>query len=331
MTIGVVIVTYNSATVIRDCLHSLHQSQGVRLKVIVIDNASTDHTRDVIRDWAEARLRFAELPSIADRSAAPEFADLMLASSAINAGFAAGVNVGLKVLLPLPDIQLFWILNPDARVRPDTAAHYARRAAEVGRFGLMGGRTLYMSPADIIQSDGGTVNAWTGMCANCNLGRRASATPYPAEARFDYIPGANVVASREFLETVGLMEEGYFLYYEEVDWALRRGALKLAFAPGAVVEHHGGSAIGSPVLGRTQGSPFSNYFNYRNRMRFMRRFFPRRLPVAYLYSALKIARLAAQGFHDEARAAFCGLHDLSPPKSVRRRLSDEAARVAFGE
>lgn len=331
MTIGVVVVTFNAATVIRDCLHSLHQSRGPRLKVIVIDNASTDHTLDVIRDWAQAKLRFAELPAIPDRWAAPEPADLMLASSAINAGFAAGVNVGLQALLRMPDIQLFWVLNPDVRVRPDTAAHYARRAAEVGKFGLMGGRTLYMSPGDMIQSDGGTVNAWTGMCANYNLGRPASGTPYPADARFDYIPGANVVASREFIESVGLMDEGYFLYYEEVDWALRRGAHKLVYAPGAVVEHHGGSAIGSPVLGRTQGSPFSNYFNYRNRMRFMRRFFPGRLPIAYLYSALKIVRLVTQGFHDEARAAFRGLHDLSPPGNVRRRLSDEAARVAFGE
>ncbi len=331
MTIGVVVVTFNAATVIGDCLESLHQSRGIRLKVIVIDNASTDHTCDVIRDWARSRLQLAELPGIPDLSRAPETADLMLASSAINAGFAAGVNVGLRALLPLPELEMFWVLNPDARVRPDTAATYAKRAAEVGEFGLMGGRTLYITPADTIQSDGGTLNSWTGMCASYNLGRPASTTPYPAGVPFDYIPGANVVASREFIESVGLMDEGYFLYYEEVDWALRRGAHRLLYAPGAVVEHHGGSAIGSPALGKTHGSPVSNYFNYRNRMRFMRRFFPGRLPVAYAYSALKIARLSLQGFHDEAKAAFCGLHALSPPKSVRRRLSDEAARAAFGE
>ena len=66
-------------------------------------------------------------------------------------------------------------------------------------------------------------------------------------------------------------------------------------------------------------------------MRFMRRFFPARVPIAYSYSALKIVRLVTQGFFEEAHGAFCGLHALPPPASVRRRLTDEAARFAFGD
>jgi GT2 family glycosyltransferase len=328
-TIGVVIVAFNSESVIRDCLHSLYQSRGPCLKVVIVDNASTDDTRDVIRHWASTISGFAEVSPIQAASASAEAADYLLVCATINAGFAAGVNIGLRHLRSQPDIDLFWILNPDIRVRSDAAECYARRAGEVGTFSLMGGRTLYINPKDTIQSDGGNLNAWTGMCANANLGRHASETCYPSAPQFDYIPGANIVVSRAFLDSAGLMDESYFLYYEEVDWAFRRGALSLTYAPGAIVEHHGGSAIGSPTLGKTQGTSFANYFNYRSRMRFMRRFYPWRLPVAYIYSVLKVVRLVMQGFYDEAHGAFRGLHALPPPANVRRRLTDEAARIAF--
>jgi GT2 family glycosyltransferase len=329
--IGVVIVTYNSASVIEDCLQSLHRSKGADLKVIVVDNASADETCEVVRRWGRTGQQFIELPSASESASVLTAAHLILVRSPVNAGFAGGVNTGLRLLQQVPDLSLFWVLNPDIRVCPDAAANYARRAAEVRTFGLMGGRTLYVHPNGAIQSDGGKLNSWTGMCANLNLGRKASDTPYPTAEKFDYITGANVVASRVFLEVVGLMEEHYFLYYEEVDWAFRRGTLELVYAPEAVVEHHGGSAIGSPVLGKTQGTAFSNYFNYRSRMRFMRRFFPARVPIAYAYSALKILRLFMQGFFDEAHGAFRGLHALPPPASLRRRLTDEAARFAFGD
>ena len=85
-----------------------------------------------------------------------------------------------------------------------------------------------------------------------------------------------MVVSRDFLARVGPMREDYFLYYEEVDWALRRGDLPLAFAGDAIVYHHGGTSIGTGRLDE-RPSAFSNYFNYRNRMRFMRRFHPWRL------------------------------------------------------
>lgn len=330
-TIGVVIVTYNAGSVIRDCLHSLYKSRGPRLKVVIVDNASMDDTRDAIRRWARTIREFAELPPGQDDSAPVAAADYLLVCASINAGFAAGVNIGLRHLRCQPDIDLFWILNPDIRVRSDAAERYARRAGEVGTFALMGGRTLYVHPKGTIQSDGGKLNTWTGMCANANLGRPACETSYPTATQFDYIPGANIVASRAFLDSVGLMDESYFLYYEEVDWASRRGALDLVYAPGAIVEHHGGTAIGSPTLGKTQGTSFANYFNYRSRMRYMRRFFPWRLPVVYIYSILKVVRLVALGFHDEAHGAFRGLHDLPPPLNVRRRLTDDAARIAFGE
>ena len=192
----------------------------------------------------------------------------------------------------------------------------------------MGSRIVYHG-TDRIHADGGRVGRWSGICASVNRKAPADATPPPDPGSIDYVIGANMVVSRAFLARVGPMREDYFLYYEEVDWALRRGDLPLAFAPDAPVLHHGGTAIGT---GRPDERPsaFSNYFNYRNRMRFMRRFHPARLPLAYLIDPRADRPVARPRRRARIAAALRGLHGLPPPAHVARRIGPEAAALAFG-
>lgn len=189
----------------------------------------------------------------------------------VNGGFAFGSNRGLELLLGDPQLQLFWLLNPDCEVLPDTAAHFLASGRE-GGFSLMGGRTIYLTRPDAIQTDGGRVSRWTGVCESINAGRPLAGTQMQDAASVDFITGANCVASRQFIEQAGLMEEDYFLYYEEVDWAFRRGDLPLRQVPEAVIHHHGGTTTGTGTIDRSP-SAFANYFNYRNLLRFVRRFF----------------------------------------------------------
>jgi hypothetical protein len=246
----------------------------------------------------------------------------------VNRGFAAGVNRGLRSLQRDPRCGLFWILNPDCEVAPGAAAAFERCAAAAGDFALMGARIVYLEPPGLIQSDGGRVGRWTGLCRNVNQGADPAATGRPAAGELDFISGASVVASRRFVETAGPMPEDYFLYYEEVDWAARRGALPLVLCEGAVIHHHGGTAIGSGAVNRLP-TPFALYFNYRNRMRYLRRMRPLALPVAYLASLARVAKLLALGARAEAESAFRGMHGRAPPRAVRARLSPEAAALAF--
>jgi GT2 family glycosyltransferase len=161
------------------------------------------------------------------------------------------------------------------------------------------------------------------------LGQPVATTPSPDPAKLDFITGASMVASRAFFEVAGLMPEEYFLYYEEVDWAMRRGGLPLAYCPEAIVYHRAGTAIGSPTLGRP-ASPFSLYFKHRGRIRFVRRHLRRSLPIALAYSAAKAVQLAVKGYGAEAWSVVSASLGLPPPKGVRARLSEEAARLAFG-
>lgn len=328
--IGVVIVSYCSGDVIGACLDSLMVSDLPDLRIVVCDNASPDNSVEVLKDWAKAAGANL-LEHFAGDTAPPllqQKSDVVLTHAPANLGFAGGVNLGIKSLYPQQDIDLFWVLNPDCVVAPDCAAAYAAAAQATAGFSLMGGRTLYLEEPNHIQSDGGRVNRWTGICHNMNQGLLPDQATPPGADSLDFISGANVVASRVFIDQAGLMIEDYFLYYEEVDWAARRGALPLRFCPEALVYHHGGTSIGSGTVTR-RASGFSNYFNYRNRMRFIRRFNWPALPVAYVYSLLKVGKLLLLGALSEASGAFRGLHDLPPDPRTRDKLAPEARALAF--
>ena len=327
--IGVVVVAFNSAGVILGCVESLLAQEGGAPAVIVVDNASTDDTVAVLRDWASRKGTEVREFAAADRPSRDAAGAVTLVQSGANRGFAGGVNVGLALLAAMPETAHFWVLNPDAYADPGACRAILRQAAKTPGYALMGGRVCYAEPPHRVQIDGGLVSLWTGVSGNVNLGRPAAEASLPKGEDLDFITGASMVASRGFYEAVGPMREDYFLYYEEADWALRRGAMPLVVAEGLVVYHHAGTSIGSPTLERL-ASPFSFWFKYHSRMLFVRRFNPIGLPVATAYATVKALQLLLKGAVPQAGALIRAVWGLGPPKSVRERLSPEAQRIAFG-
>ena len=346
-TLGVVVVAFNSADVILDCVETLLASEGPKIRLVVVDNASPDNTVALLRDWAAGRADYvpgADVPFEVTPLSRPltmtevhvgetldeaALGDLTLLHAGVNGGFASGVNRGLEFLAAIPGIDHFWVLNPDSVTPPGTAAAFAASAAENPGYGMMGGRVCYTEPSDQIQIDGGVINRWTGVSGNIHLGASHATTPSPKAEDLDFITGASMVVSRTFYEQVGHMVEDYFLYYEEVDWAMRRGDLELIYCTGGLVYHRAGTAIGSPTLNRF-ASPFSLYFKHRGRMRFVRRFNPVGLPVAWAYGMAKVGQMAVKGAWPEVRATLAAIHGLNPPETVSAKLSPDARAVAFG-
>ena len=342
-SLGVAICTFNSADVILDCLESLLASTGVALSIVIADNASTDGTVGLLRDWAAGRVAYAppadcpfafrpaarSAPLPLDGSASPDVLHrIHLIETGVNGGFAGGVNAGLAALAAQLDLDRFWILNPDSMVPADSALAFATCPGPDAGFSLMGGRVMYLETPDLIQIDGGTINRWTGVTGNLNLRARHDTTAPADPAQLGFITGASMVASRAFYAAAGPMPEDYFLYYEEVDWAMRRGALPLAYCHGGLVYHRAGTAIGSPTLGRP-ASPFSLYFKHRGRLRFMRRHFPAGVPTALLYSLAKAGQLLLKGYPVEGWTLLAASLGLPPSARVRTRLSPEAQKRAF--
>lgn len=330
--LGVVIVTYNSADVIRDCLETLlAATEDVTLSAVVVDNASPDKTVDVIELWAAGEDSYTlpddlpftttALPKPVQRAPAETAANsLHLIRSGVNGGFAAGVNTGLAHLATDPAIDRFWVLNPDCVIPPGTPDAFAQHDA--GRFSLMGGRITYYDRPGMVQSDGGTINRWLGTTNNVNSKASFSEICLPRPDEIDFICGACMIVSREFYETAGPMCEEYFLYYEEVDWSLQRGDLPLALCADARVYHRAGTAIGSPTHERI-ASPFSLYFKHRAQLRFVRKHLPMSVPFAWVYILAKATKYWFKGRKPEARAILDGAHERVPSEEIRSQLSTD--------
>ena len=342
-SIGVVVVAYDAGEALLDCLESLLAAAGTPgapdLRVLVVDNASPDGTLGRLEGWASGAvpwdgadgsrdLPFAPRPrgpvriDARDLAAAGRHASLGTAAEGVvgflqagtNGGFAAGVNRGLETFRAMPEVDWFWILNPDAACEAGTPAALARaaRAAEAaGGFAVIGGRTFYADPPLMIQTDGGRVDLATGRLLPFNLGATGRDVPGPEEGALEYVPGCHMLASRAFLDRAGLMPEDYFLYYEEVDWCFRRGDLPLIWTAGAPVHHVSGASIGSATL-ESGPSALAAYWMTRSRLRFVRRWRPRALPKAAAYSAFKAAQMARRGNRAGAAAALRALAGRMP-------------------
>lgn len=319
MSTGVVLVAFNTGPLLLDCVNSLLASQGADLRILVVDNGSSEDTAALFEgsDLADKIVHHDSQPgSITAGTVA-------LWTLADNHGFAGGVNHGVRTFMAMADVEYIWVLNPDAQALPQTAAVLEARAQELGDFGILSGRIQYAEDRDVIQSDGGKVDRWTGVTHAVNNRQRAIDTPLPNADMVDFVSGAHMFCSKEFVRQAGEMPTEYFLYYEETDWCLQRGDLPLVLVEGAEVYHVGGSSIGSKTT--TQKiSPLSAYFMARSRMRFVRKFYPTTLPMAFAYTVAKGVKLLLTGERAAAHATWRGAAGFAPNAALRSKIGARA-------
>lgn len=270
MRISVAIVGFRNSDDILRCLSALDQSTYANFEVVVCENGGSE--------------AFAALRAALPRALAGGQPVRMMLSPG-NLGYAGGVNACLRAS---PDVDAWWILNPDTQPAPEAMALQVQRL-EVGDCEAVGS-TIYL-PDGRVQSHGGRWRSWLARAESIGHGARLSDPPrrIDIEERQNYLNGASMMVSRRFLESVGPMREEYFLYCEEVEWCLRAVALgmRLGFAEGAHVLHHAGTTTGSyDHITKRPRTPV--YLNERNKILTTRDLFPSRLPVAALAALLLI-------------------------------------------
>lgn len=301
----------------------------ISLRVAVVDNASTDGSIDRIADWAAGRLATKATDAAMARFSSPPLpkpvaliqldaatavtsgpAPLTLIEAGGNLGFAGGNNLGLTYLLRDPAIDYVWLLNNDTVVEPAAAAALLAQLDASFGIGMCGTVVRYYYRPDTLQClNGSRFNAWTGVTTGIAVNRPAS-IPYDAAAvarDTDMVLGASLAVSRRFVDAVGPMDESYFLYFEELDWAYRnRGRFTIGFARGAVVYHKEGGSIGSSS---TKGarSAKADYWLLRARLMFVRRHLPLMLPWHWMMSLALVARRLVRRQPVKARALLQAL------------------------
>ena len=296
----VVLVNYRSWKDTVECLSSLIGLDYKDFGIVVVDNASSDGSYEAMTAWLKtcfsaARDVYAEL-SESDVSRYPGVArsdvffdgriPVVTLESVSNGGFAYGSNMGMAIASKYDDCRYFWILNNDTVVARDSLRFLVERmeSAEEGeKLGIIGGKLKYYDRRNIIQGVGGAFNRFLGVGRNIGSGEmdRGQYDNDEINKRMDYVIGACMLVRREFFEDVGPMCEDYFLYYEEIDWALRgkRKGWKMAYSWQAVVYHKEGASISPGGGGKSE---LSDYYWLRNRVKFTLRFYPLFLPLVML-------------------------------------------------
>jgi len=185
--------------------------------VIVVDNGSRNDSVERIR------AAFPQIPLI---------------ETGRNLGFAGGMNAGIRRALE-QKVDFIWLLNNDTEPRPEALTALVRKATSHPRFGAVGSVLRYAH-------EPGTVQAWGGGRVNCWIGRASHATTPQEDEWFDYIVAASMLLPRCALEDVGLLDESFFLYWEDGDLSLRLRARgwKLGVAADSTVLHKEGASTG---------------------------------------------------------------------------------------
>lgn len=262
--IGVIILSYNGWQDTIACMESVLASNDSPTWVIIVDNASTNDSVRWLRHWAAGNMEFA-LPELGapascpkplplveiSNGAAPDVppGSIILLHNSENKGYAAGNNAGIRLLMQW-GADAVWILNNDTVVDKGALGAMRDRLFSKQRPGLCGSLIRYMESADLVQCrGGGFTNKWTGLSVldgnKEDITAALLVNPDAVEQRINFIYGASVMASRAFIEQVGLLDERYFLYCEEQDWAYSSGGkFDFAYAPDALVHHKEGGSTG---------------------------------------------------------------------------------------
>lgn len=311
--VTIVVLNWHGAHDTVMCLHSLVHLRHKRWRVVVVDNASTDDSVEVIErailslprcddephyEWRDLK---AATMGLVDASLTARYT-LIRAPS--NGGFASGNNIGLGAALATSDCAYAWLLNNDTEVDPDALGALLRRA-QASPNCMVGSVLIYHDTRRVVQCVGGVYfSKWRALGWQVGQGEAwPPAKPLAEPTSLSYAAGASMLVATAAMRASGLMHEGFFLYYEEIDWAMRlRVHGPVAVAVDSVVFHKEGGSIGTSS--RHKRSAMSQYYLARNLVLFYRRQWPWCLPLPLARNVRECLRQFVQGHYDLAWATL---------------------------
>jgi N-acetylglucosaminyl-diphospho-decaprenol L-rhamnosyltransferase len=339
--VAIVIVGYGNAEDISGCLAALGVAEATpSFDVFVCENGGAAAYEQLIARLvephgpcvprpadAEVELtlpsdKFIEVSSFALKT---RFSRVFLAHAAQNLGYAAAINAWLARILPFPGWGGVWILNPDTEPEP-TALKALVDRANMGKRGMVGSTIVAFHDRDQVACRGGlhwrklmTQPAAIGFSEHVDAPVKLDLI----ETKMDCASGASMYVTRCCIKRIGLMDERFFLYYEDLDWGLRAKACGLGYASASIVAHKRGTTIGS-ARSRAQRSTLSVYLENRNRIQFVRKQFPSRMLLTTMlllvYSAEYLVALAPQNFLAALQGVLAALRGETgtPPAAYHR-------------
>jgi GT2 family glycosyltransferase len=228
--VSVIIVSFNTRDVLRECLRSVYREMGaLDVQIIVVDNCSTDGSPKMVEE---------------------EFPDVTLIRSNINLGFGGANNLGFQSA----EGRYIVLLNSDAFLTPGALQLSVEHMDADLHIGLGGGRLIgrdgsWQPSARMFPTVLNDLMVLSGLAARFPesrfFGRADRTWANEMEAsEVDWVPGAYSIFRAEALTEIGLFDQRFFLYYEEVDFCkrLKQAGYSIWYWPDITVIHIGGES-----------------------------------------------------------------------------------------
>lgn len=226
-----------------ECLESVYRLDYPNYEVIVVDNGSTDGSVEAIKN---------------------KFRDVVLITNKENLGFCGGNNIGIKYAFN-NGAEFLLILNNDTVVEPSIIKELLRVIESHNDIGAVSPLIAYYHKPQLIQFFGTKID-W----GNGDMFRQYDIKDVMAAdgiRNIDFATWCAMFSKREVIETIGLLDERFFAYYEDVDWSIKcqKIGLRTVLHPKVLVYHKGSMSTGGIY------SPTLIYYLFRNRMLFIRK------------------------------------------------------------
>jgi N-acetylglucosaminyl-diphospho-decaprenol L-rhamnosyltransferase len=322
VNIPIIIVSYCNPKDVVDCLSALTQlATAPTFDVFVCENGGCLAFEALVASLADtngpcdedAAAIYLDLPM-------PHFARVqrlrlrhrdarvIVSEATENLGYAGAVNAWIRVLRALPAWQAIWVLNPDTHPEPRALAELVAASASQGK-GMVGSRIVFYDRRHIVAMRG---LRWRRALATTKAVDRNSLASRElprelAKTRLTAPSGVSIYATRQCLDHIGLMDEQYFLYFEDLDWGHRaQNACGVGYAHRSVVPHKGGTTIGS-AASHSKASTLSVYLDFRNRVNFVRQHYPSWMLWTVLILLVRSLEYGLAGAFGNMRVALKGL------------------------
>jgi GT2 family glycosyltransferase len=233
--LSVIVLNNNRRDDVIACLASLFQSDYQNIKVILVDNVSTDDSLEVV---------------------AAKFPQVQIIPLVRNLGYAGNNNVGIRAAM---DQSADWILilNDDTVLDPACVSRMIEAGEREPRIGVVGPMVYHFDEPEIIQSAGGILGKyWQGT----HLGKdETDKGQFTSTRPVEWVSGCAIMVRRALIEEVGLLDTDYFMYWEETEWCIRaaKAGWKIIHVPSAKLWHKG-------VQRNYQPKPYVTYYMTRN-------------------------------------------------------------------